>query len=266
MQGMNVYSWNVLYENKELERAFDFIRTANFDLFCLQEVPDVFLERLKTLPYHVASAVEYDFVRRDSVHRQTLSVLLSRYPIAAAANITVPNWFEKPILRERITTAILRFFHIWQWTRTSGNRNHLLARVDIPDVGSVQVVSAHLTIHGSSARRSELNTIFSALSTELPILIGADLNIFDTYFVSIPSWFFGATLTDALFPWKERAWAEKFFTKHMLVNPLQKRITHRAAQTQLDHILVSNTLKVKSASVTPVRYGSDHNPVHVELS
>ena len=37
---MKIYSWNMLFRNTDLDRAFSFIKSLDFDVFCLQEVPE----------------------------------------------------------------------------------------------------------------------------------------------------------------------------------------------------------------------------------
>lgn len=262
---MKIYAWNMLYENKRLNEALRFLETLDFDIFCLQEVPGEFMPSLENLPFHIARAVEYNYTRKDGVPRQTLSVILSRYPIEASEAIRVPNWFERPLVRERIAVGLLRFFRIWRWTKSQGDRNHLCAWIDIPGVGRTQVYSLHLTIHSPAARREELRAVQERCAPGVPTLICGDLNIFDRYRVAMPSWFFGATLADVLMPWRERREAEAFFTLLGLANPLRGTLTHQVTRCQLDHILVSEVFSVKNAGVVQNCYGSDHNPVFVEL-
>ncbi|MES2931379.1 MAG: endonuclease/exonuclease/phosphatase family protein [Patescibacteria group bacterium] len=263
---MRIYSWNILFENKRLDEAFAFLRALDFDILCLQEVPGEFMAQLRSLPYELASAVEYTYARKDGAPHQTLSVILSRYPIESHEEIEVPNWFLRPILRERIATNLLRFLRIWRWTRSTGNRRHLLAWIDIPDIGPTQVYSLHLTIHSPAARRIELDSVRAKYDQTRPAIMAGDFNIFDTYRVALPAWFFGATVLDTLMPWRERIWAERFFAHIGLQNPLRGLCTHQTTRCQLDHILVSESLEIAAASVVYERYGSDHNPVFVELA
>src|SRR3989344_1419848 len=57
---MKVYSWNIFFRNTDFDRAFRFIEQLDFDVLCLQEVPESFLERLSKLNVHVASAPDVD--------------------------------------------------------------------------------------------------------------------------------------------------------------------------------------------------------------
>ena len=50
---MRIYSWNVLYENKTFEDVYTYLQKLDFDVIALQEVPQDFLDKLKTLPYAV---------------------------------------------------------------------------------------------------------------------------------------------------------------------------------------------------------------------
>lgn len=241
------------------------IEALDFDVLCLQEVPDGFMKRLRSLPYNLADVVEYNYTLKDRVPRQTHSVVLSPHPIEGHEEIRIPNWFERPILRERIAVGLLRFFRIWRWTKSNGDRAHLLAWINLPGVGRTQVFSLHLTIHSPRARRVELSAIRDRYKQGGPALVCGDLNIFDTYRVALPAWLFGASFGDTLMPWRERAQTEKFIASLGLRNPLRGMCTHRLTGCQLDHILVSKHFSIEAAAVVNERYGSDHNPVFVEL-
>lgn len=77
---MKIYSWNIFFKNGKLGRAFEFIKTLDFDVLCLQEVPEEFLARLRELPYHVVSQTEVDRFLPGGKER-TLLVILSKHDI-----------------------------------------------------------------------------------------------------------------------------------------------------------------------------------------
>jgi len=60
--GVKVYSWNMFHRNADLQHAFDFISKVDFDIFCLQEVPEKFLSKLATLPYSIVHGIDVDIV------------------------------------------------------------------------------------------------------------------------------------------------------------------------------------------------------------
>ena len=73
-------------------------------------------------------------------------------------------------------------------------------------------------------------------------------------------------MSDALLYSRERTRIEQHFVEHQLTNPFAGGITHPVSQSQLDHILVSSSLSIKNAEILPDRIGSDHHPIHVEIS
>src|SRR3989338_7830549 len=79
---MKVYSWNIFFRNTDFDRAFEFIANLDFDILCLQEVPESFLERLSKLDVHIASAPDVDRLFPNGTERNFL-VILSRHRIVA---------------------------------------------------------------------------------------------------------------------------------------------------------------------------------------
>ncbi len=71
----------MFYRNREQDRAFEFIAKSDFDIFCLQEVPEIFLARLKTLPYHIAYRLDVERLLVKRVE-QNYVVTLSKHSIA----------------------------------------------------------------------------------------------------------------------------------------------------------------------------------------
>ena len=106
---MKIYSWNMLFSNRDLDRAFQFISESDFDIFCLQEVPEGFLERLQTLPYYIAfgSDVERLFTKGAL---QNYIAILSKYPIKAQDEIIFPDYWPLLPLRTRLFVWLMQPF------------------------------------------------------------------------------------------------------------------------------------------------------------
>jgi endonuclease/exonuclease/phosphatase family metal-dependent hydrolase len=96
--------------------------------------------------------------------------------------------------------------------------------------------------------------------------MAGDLNIIENPRVKMLNWFLGASVYESL-PWySERARFEKRFLEAKLKNPLRNKITHGFSKSQLDHILVSESLTITDSGVHADRHGSDHSPVYVDLA
>jgi endonuclease/exonuclease/phosphatase family metal-dependent hydrolase len=101
---------------------------------------------------------------------------------------------------------------------------------------------------------------------ELPTIVCGDFNILEKPHITPLSWIFGGSVVDALLYRRERTTIEKHFVEHSLHNVLRGKVTHTISQSQLDHILVSDSLTVQNAKVISSKYGSDHHPIFVEIT
>ena len=257
---MKIYSWNMLYRNKELDRAFEFIAHADFDIFCLQEVPEHFLKRLQTLPYHLAFRIDVERLFRKRVERIFL-VIISKHPITAQGEIAFPDYWPLLPLRSRLFVHLMpsRFFSKIR------NRNVLYADVAVPG-SPVRVFNLHLILAQSAWRLKEFETAMAERDPSRPTIVCGDFNTLQSPRVSLLNWILGGRASDAALYNRERTHIEKRFVEHELLNPLRGEVTHPFSQSQLDHILVSHSFTVKNASVLPRRFGSDHHPIRAEIS
>ena len=255
---MKIYSWNMLFRNKELDRAFEFITNSDFDIFCLQEVPDEFLKRLQTLPFHLVETVDANHLFRvPSTHRV---VILSRYEIIQSKRISFPDYWPELPWRAK---ALVWLLSPLGWSKRT-NRAALLADVATP-VGTVSVFNLHIVLAQPEWRLKEFEQSMAERDPSVSTIVCGDFNTIESPFVSLLNWLLGGSVSDSFSYRRERTHIEKRFVEHELINPLAGGITHPLSQSQLDHILVSRSFSIKNAVILPDRIGSDHHPIRVEI-
>lgn len=257
---MTIYSWNMLFRNRERDRVLDFVSKSDFDIFCLQEVPGSFLPRLKELPYHIAYAVDMErlFPYKPIM---TYNVILSRYEIAGQHAIPFPDYQDILPLRTRIAVQLLRMVHFSKIR----NRNGIVADLRTPS-GLLRVINLHLILAHPDWRLQEFECAMVERDVTKPTIVCGDFNILERPHIAPLNWILGGRVTDALRYTRERTTIEKRFVAHELVNALRGQRTHSVSRSQLDHILVSSHFAIKDARVLPERYGSDHHPISVEVT
>lgn len=254
---MKIYSWNMLFRNRELDRAFEFIKKSDFDIFCLQEVPDEFLKRLRSLPYHLAETVDANHLFRvPNTHRV---VILSRYEIVQNKRISFPDYWSELPWRAK---ALVWLLGPLGWSKRT-NRAALVADI-ITLKGTVRIFNLHLVLATPEKRLREFEQALADRDRDLPTIVCGDFNTLQSPRVSLLNWLLGGRASDALFYNRERTRIEVSFIEHQLTNALAGGITHPLSQSQLDHILVSHSFSIKNADVIADRFGSDHHPIKVE--
>lgn len=248
----------MLFRNKELDRAFEFIRTTDFDIFCLQEVPEDFLARLETLPFHCASAIDAERITRATT--PIYLVILSRYPIERQSVVHFPEYWAQWPWRTRLFVRLMRPFH---FTKIK-NRRGFFADISIGDT-TFHVFNLHLILAYPDLRLAEFEHALVERDRTRPGIVCGDFNILESPKITLLNWLLGGRLDDVFLWTRERTHIEKRFVSHELSNPLRGTSTHPLSRSQLDHILVSHSLTVKEAAVLPDRIGSDHHPIRVEI-
>jgi endonuclease/exonuclease/phosphatase family metal-dependent hydrolase len=257
---MKIYSWNILYRNRELDRAFEFISHTDFDIFCLQEVPEEFLARLKSLPLHIAYRSDMEKKFREKTVPM-YNVILSKLPITAQGEIPFADYWHLLPLHSRIFTWFMKPFG---FSKVS-NRGGLYADITIKGA-SVRVFCLHLILAHPALRLKEFERAMLEHNKVRPTIVCGDFNILEKPHITPLNWLLGGRVTDILLYGRERFTIEKRFVEHELHNPLRGEVTHPLSFSQLDHILVSRIFSIKTAEVVPDRIGSDHHPIHVEIS
>lgn len=254
---MKIYSWNMLYTNSDLDRAFDFVKNSVFDVFCLQEVPEEFLQRLKALPHNIAYGIEMDRLDRKSINRN-YCVILSPYAIVGQQDFPLPVY---PY--ELRTKLFVRFMHVYGWTFIT-NRRSTYADVELPYLGRTRIFSLHLTLGNPARRMHEFDTAMTLCSDSIPTIVCGDFNILEKPYLTILNWLLGGSFRD-IFAWNsDRRSFEARFKQLRLLNPLRGKRTQTISRSQLDHILVPETMSILDVKVLPDRLGSDHNPIFLE--
>jgi|SRR3989344_5497655 len=252
---MKIYSWNVYYHNKKIELMLNFIKNLDFDVLCLQEVPENLLGNLRALPYQTVHAIDLEFISKEK-SCAVYHVILSRFPIRTSG--AVPP--VRVVLPWR-TYTILKFRSGWT---DIINREFLYADVETP-TGVLRIFSVHLALSRPRDRKNEFELIRQNIPKEFPAIIAGDFNILEFAPIKIFNWLFGSPITHAL-PWyDERSEFEICFEKFCFQNPLRGQKTHNLSRSQLDHILVPNDAKVLKAEIIKETYGSDHHPVFIEV-
>src|SRR3989338_2135782 len=257
---MRIYSWNMLFRNRELDRAFEFIANSDFDIFCLQEVPETFLVRLKTLHFSTASRIDVERIHGTDVARM-FNVILSLHPISNSGEIPFPEYWHLLPLHTRI------FVYLMPWHFFSKIRNRGGLYVDVTVGGkSIRVMNLHLILAKPAWRLEEFELAMAERDLSRPTIVCGDFNTIEAPHISILNWILGGKVSDAFFHQRERTNINKHFVQHELVNALAGSITHQLSRSQLDHILVSHSFTIKNAEVLPDPFGSDHHPIRVEVS
>lgn len=257
---MKIYSWNMLYRNRELHGAFRFIAKSDFDIFCLQEVPEEVLARLQMLPYSIAFRIDMEKTFPSRIVPM-YNVILSKHPIEAQHEVMFDDYWPLLPLRTRA------FIHLMprQLFSKIRNRGGIYADIKVHGV-SIRVFCLHLILAQPAWRLKEFERAMVERDPARPTIVCGDFNILEKPHITPLNWMLGGRVTDALFYDRERTSIEKHFVEHKLSNALRGHITHPLSRSQLDHILVSHSFSIENASVLPERIGSDHHPIRVEIS
>ncbi|HUO50164.1 MAG TPA: endonuclease/exonuclease/phosphatase family protein [Candidatus Paceibacterota bacterium] len=256
---MKIYSWNMLYRNPDLDGTYSFIEKLDFDVLCLQEVPEHFLERLRTLPMHMTVCIDSDRIQLKGSPIRIYCVILSRHPIVATQEFPFPDP-PRP-LRSRLFVRCMRPLG---WNIVT---NHHAMYADIEIGGPrIRVFCLHLSLSNPRTRREEFDIAMRSYDAHMHTIVCGDFNILDSARVTLLNWLLGGRLRD-IFAWNsERAHIEERFQELNLRNPLRGKKTQTISHSQLDHILISPEISLTRAGVLDERHGSDHHPVFIECS
>ena len=254
---MRVYSWNMFCFNRRPKAVLDFVGTVEADIVCLQEVPKKLLKPLKILFPHSEHTVDSERAigKKDLTN---YNVILSKYPLSKVHAIQHADIAHS--LRTKIT---IRAMSPMGWAKIK-NRNALAVTAHTP-LGPIQVFNAHLTLASPSHRKAEFANLLTVRTPEIPAIIAGDFNILEHPRIKPLSWFLGASIKESLPSYPERELFEERFKNASLKNPHLGSVTHNFSQSQLDHVLVSESLTITDSGVHPHLNGSDHYPVFVDI-
>ncbi len=256
---MKIYSWNVNCLNKNLDAVFEFIRTREFDVMCLQEVPEALLQRLRKLPYSCVSHV--DFRRLSSKNAGPYHVaILTPHKMISGKSFFVSRGLSQPLR----TKVLIRLMRVFGWSEIE-DRGAIYADINLPNSSQIlRIFSAHLRNDGPRERRKEFDILAKHLVPGQNAIVCGDLNIIDPPLLKMFNWAMGSSLLEGM-PWyPERKIAEQTFGALGLQNPLYKKHTHTIFPSQLDHILIPQDWRVKHSEILYDSMGSDHYPILIE--
>lgn len=244
----------MFFRNPDPDRALSFIANSAFDVFCLQEVPEVFLERLKTLPCNIAFALDFDRIQYGKESKQ-YCVMLTPHQIVASEAIRFPV-AERPLRTKLFQLALWDLHEVLE-------RGSLFADIRIAGV-TVRVFCLHLTLSYPECIAQEFDTAMRKLNASVPTLVCGDFNILEKPHITVLNWLLGGRLRDIFVGHGTRRLFEKKFAQRGFQNPLRGTQTQTIARSQLDHILVPDSFSIVDAHAEGDRVGSDHCPVFVE--
>ncbi len=252
----------MLFRNPDMDRAFDFIRTTDFDVFCIQETPEPFVERLRTLPFHIDAAIEMEQRYDDRAVTRYL-VVLSRYPLTKVAHVPLPPLNSMRTWRAYFFIRFMTLIRVWG--EGTGNRHSQVVDLALPE-GVVRIFNLHLPLLTPTHRLQEFELALAERDPLLPTIVCGDFNVLEHPRITILTWLFGGSLMDAIRYKLERTRIEECFVEHQLTNVLRGKKTHAISASQLDHILVSHHFGLTEARVIPDAYGSDHQPIFAAVA
>jgi endonuclease/exonuclease/phosphatase family metal-dependent hydrolase len=252
----------MLFRNPDMDQAFNFIANSDFDVFCIQEAPEPFVERLRTLPFHLDAAIEMEQTFEGGPVTRYL-VVLSRYPLTRVKHVPLPALDSMRTWRAYFFITFMTLIRVWG--DGTGNRHSQIVDVALP-AGTLRVFNLHLPLLTPAHRMKEFELALAERDKTLPTIVCGDFNILEHPRITILTWLFGGSLTDTIRYTLERTRIEDRFIEHGLTNVLRGKKTHRISASQLDHILVSPHFSLKNAEVLPDAHGSDHQPIFAEVA
>ena len=260
---MKIYSWNVLRSNRKLPELYAFIENLDFDVLCLQEVTEEMLTVFKDMPFEIAYHVDrFSHVvtfRKKAYVEVNYAVILSRHPIVSHTKIEFPKLLRT--FSSKVFESIMGRLERWESITNMGS---VLADIKI-NGNVVRVFSVHLALWNPQTRVNEFIELMKYAPKEHPTIICGDFNILEYAPVKLLNWFLGGSIREAM-PWySERALIEEKFREYSFENPFLGKTTHKFSHSQLDHILVSPHLNAKNPKVLSNAYGSDHQPIGLEI-
>ncbi len=249
---MKILTWNIYKNNKDINKAIEFLKKQNADVVCLQEFPAVHIDLLRNLGGHIAICDEVHIPKNKKKEATKLySVIFSRFPIK-----------EQVIIPHKKTYGDTSI-------KSKDRYHHFQADsfyVDIDTFGGLfRIFNTHFRCFtGPNHRLAQLKEVLDHLDPERKNIICGDFNTFGKPLVNIFLWkYFGYKRQEIII--NENKNLAKLLSEYSLKNCFYRQVTFWKFPIQLDYILVPLTVKVKSSRVSLRPYGSDHFPLLLEI-
>jgi len=242
---MNIFSWNVSRNNSN-GSMYDLLSSDEYDVICLQEVNEAFLnelqERLCDYSIHVANET---LTTASKVHRLYL-VTLTKPKII----------FSKSIDHESCKTAFYRL------TKREISIQYSFVDICLENV-EYRIFNSHLQcVAPPNVREKQFLQMKGDFREDRHNIICGDLNTFHKPFL----FFIGPVLS---YTRKDYLINESRLYNDLsgLKNPLNKKHTSVYMSGQLDYILLPEYFEVQESKVMKsLKKGSDHYPVSVKFN
>ncbi len=242
-----------------MSQVAKYIREADFDVLCLQEVTPALLEELKKMPFHLTYHVDVLRLFGKGRSEYNYVALLSKIPFEHTGTL---QFLDFPFPAH--TRAFVTFMSLFKWSFVT-ERGAVYADIR-RGTEVVRIFSVHFTLWGPGNRQKEFDAVVGHMQPGVPSVVCGDFNIIEYPPLKVLNWLLGSTLTEAM-PWyPERDIIEEKFAEAGMKNPLRSLTTHPFSRSQLDHILVSADVVVEGVSVETERHGSDHCLIAAELT
>lgn len=259
---IKIITWNMLFKNKELDRAYEFLLKENADIICIQETPKKFLEMLKKTNYNIFYGINTT-IKPNMITKgkeKLYNVILSKHEIINSKEYLIIN-----NLKNKLRTNIFITFMIpFGWEHTNPKSNSIYTDIKVNNkIIRVSCTKLKL-VSGVSERLKQFNIVLSNTSKKHRNIICGDFNIVENKLIKPFTWFIGSTFKEIFLQSERKIFQEKF-RKFNLKNPFLGNTTIPAMKNQSDHILVPENMRVISKKVCIDSYGSDHYPLILEV-
>lgn len=190
---MKIYSWNIYCFNKRIPEVASYIEQLDFDVLCLQEVTPELLERLKSMPFHLAYHVDVIRLTLERDRYPYYVAILSKHPLQNQGTLQFFD-FRLPFH----TRLFIAFMSLFQWSFVT-ERGALYADIAYGE-RLLRVFSVHLTLWGAGNRLKEFDAVIGHVEPAQPTVICGDFNVLEYGPMKILNWLLGAPLQEGM-PW-----------------------------------------------------------------
>lgn len=244
---MKIVSWNVFNLAKDMRAFRNFVRSADADVYTLQELTTDHMRVLESLAdYRI-------FQAEDCVEDGTPSYLGIATRLPASDHIVMTH---NP---GRSVSGSIQGRRM-KWLECLDSQSII---IEVDGVG-VRVVNLHLSCAVSpQIRMQQLEQASAHFADAKHALVCGDFNTYAKLPLNlVAGWFFGFQIADIFVDEIKRL--DVFARSHGLVRVFDRVITYPRHRLHLDHMLIRG-LAVRTMHVEDGMHGSDHRPIVVEL-